>query len=69
MANDRPSLPVPATAAEFQALCSSGLGITTDGRGERAGAGTKGQGHGWQPSQVAGSQKVSQAVGGEVILP
>lgn len=29
-----PSPPVSATPAEFQVLCGSGLGITTDGRGE-----------------------------------
>ena len=61
MANDRPSLPVPATTAEFQALCSSGLGITTDGRGEWVGAGAEGQGRSWEPGQVTGFHKVSQA--------
>lgn len=54
MANDS-SLPAPATPAEFQALCSSGLGITTDGRGEWGGPRTEGRGGAWALYQVTGT--------------
>lgn len=60
-----PSRPVPATPAEFQVLCSSGLGMTTDGRGEWGGCWERagGQRCSWALLSVPRGNKVPRAGG------